>query len=101
VRRAAGETTIDRADSVWVDAGGRRRFVVGWASGGAAHGVFEEEMDAVMNDLDTDGRDQPTDVSTHRFLALFAGPEAGSSERTQPAPPTSLTGPEPQSGQSR
>jgi hypothetical protein len=55
VRRQARKTTADQADPIWVDVGGRRMFVVGWTSGGAPYGIFEDEMD----DLDADGRDQP------------------------------------------
>jgi hypothetical protein len=58
-RRAVRETTADQADPIWVDVVGRRMFVVGWTSGGAPYGVLEDEMDARMNDLDTDGCDPP------------------------------------------
>jgi len=34
-------------------------FVVGWTSGGAPYGVFEDEMDDGMTDIDTSERDQP------------------------------------------
>ncbi|HYB49116.1 MAG TPA: hypothetical protein VED20_17455 [Streptosporangiaceae bacterium] len=44
---------------MWVDVGGRRMFVVGWTSGGAPYGVFEDEMDAGMNDIDADRCDEP------------------------------------------
>jgi hypothetical protein len=56
--RPARETTADQADPIQADIGDRRMFVVGWTSGGAPYGVFEDEMDARMNDLDADGRDQ-------------------------------------------
>jgi len=58
-RRPVCEPTADQADPIWVDVGGRRMFVVGWTSGGVPYGVFEDEMDARMNDLDANGCDQP------------------------------------------
>ena len=58
-RQAVREATADQADPIWVDVGGRRMFVVGWTSGGAPYGVFEDEIDARMNDLGTDGCDPP------------------------------------------
>ena len=48
---------------VWIEVGGRRLFVVGWTSGGAPYGVFEDEMDVTMKDLDKDGCDQPPDFA--------------------------------------
>jgi hypothetical protein len=35
-------------------------FVVGYTSGGAPYGIFEDEMDADPNDLDPGNRDQPS-----------------------------------------
>ena len=35
-------------------------FVVGWTSGGAPYGVFEDEMDDDMTGLDASEHDQPT-----------------------------------------
>ena len=58
-RRTARETAADQADPIWVDVYGRRMFVVGWTSGGAPYGVFEDEMDARMNDLEAGECDQP------------------------------------------
>ena len=58
-RRPARETAADQADPIWVDVCGRRMFVVGWTSGGAPYGVFEDEMDDGMPDIDTSERDQP------------------------------------------
>jgi hypothetical protein len=58
-RRPVRETAADQDDLIWVDVGGRRMFVAGWTSGGAPYGVFEDEMDAGMNDLDADGCSQP------------------------------------------
>jgi hypothetical protein len=58
-RRPAPRAAADQADPVWVDACGRRMFVVGWTPGGAPYGIFEDEMDAGMNDLDSGERDQP------------------------------------------
>lgn len=57
--RAARETAADQIDPIWVDVCGRRMFVVGWISGGAPYGVFEDEMDAAMRDLDASEGDQP------------------------------------------
>jgi len=34
-------------------------FVVGWTSGGAPYGVFEDEIDAGINDIEADGCDEP------------------------------------------
>jgi len=34
-------------------------FVIGWTSGGAPYGVFEDEMDAGMDGLDAGECDQP------------------------------------------
>ena len=53
------ETTVGQSEPMWVDVGGRRMFVVGWTSGGAPYGVFEDEMDAGMNDGNADGCDEP------------------------------------------
>jgi len=58
-RRPAPETADDRVYPIWVDISGRRMFVVGCTSGGAPHGIFEDEMDASTDDLDTGQRDQP------------------------------------------
>jgi hypothetical protein len=52
------ETAADQSEPMWVDVGGRRMFVVGWTSGGAPYGVFEDEMDAEMKDVDADGCDE-------------------------------------------
>jgi hypothetical protein len=59
-RRPAPETAADRANPIWVEASGRRMFVVGYTSGGAPYGIFEDEMDADPNDLDPGNRDQPS-----------------------------------------
>jgi hypothetical protein len=34
-------------------------FVVGWTPGGAPYGIFEDEMDAGMSDLDAGECNQP------------------------------------------
>lgn len=34
-------------------------FVVGWTPGGAPYGIFEDEMDAGMDEFDTGECDQP------------------------------------------
>jgi hypothetical protein len=34
-------------------------FVVGWTPGGAPYGIFEDEMDAEMNDRNSGECDQP------------------------------------------
>jgi hypothetical protein len=49
-RRPVRETTADQADFIWVDVGGRRMFVVGYTSGGAPYGPYEDEMDASLDD---------------------------------------------------
>jgi hypothetical protein len=59
-RRPAPETAADRACPIWVEASGRRMFVVGYTSGGAPYGIFEDEMDADPNDLDPGNCDQPS-----------------------------------------
>ena len=43
---------------MWVDVAGRRMFVVGFTPAGAPYGIFEDEMDAEMDDFATGGRDQ-------------------------------------------
>jgi len=58
-RRPIRETAAGQADPIWVDVCGRRMFVVGWTSGGAPYGVFEDEMDAGMDGLDAGECDQP------------------------------------------
>jgi len=58
-RRPIRGTATGQADPIWVDVCGRRMFVVGWTSGGAPYGVFEDEMDAGMNDVDAADSDQP------------------------------------------
>jgi hypothetical protein len=58
-RRPIRETAADQTDPIWVDVCGRRMFVVGSTSGGAPYGVFEDEMDAGMDDLDAGECDQP------------------------------------------
>lgn len=55
VTRAAA----DQPDPIWVDVCGRRMFVVGWTPGRAPYGIFEDEMDAGMSDLDAGECDQP------------------------------------------
>jgi hypothetical protein len=54
MRRAAA----DQPDPIWVDVCGRRMFVVGYTSGGAPYGIFEDEMDADPDDLDPGNCDQ-------------------------------------------
>ncbi len=57
-RRRVPETAADQAYPIWVDVSGRRMFVVGYTPGGAPYGIFEDEMDADANDLDTSNCDQ-------------------------------------------
>ena len=58
-RRPVRETAADQTCPIWVDVSGRRMFVVGYTPGGAPYGVFEDEMDADPDDLDTGTCDQP------------------------------------------
>ncbi len=57
--RPAPEPAADEAYPIWVDVCGRRMFVVGYTSGGAPYGVYEDEMDAGADDLDMGECDQP------------------------------------------
>ena len=60
-RQPVRETAAPAADPaypIWVDVSGRRMFVVGYTSGGAPYGIFEDEMDADPDDLDTRNCDQ-------------------------------------------
>lgn len=57
--RPTRDTIANQTDPIWVDVGERRLFVIGWTSGGAPYGVFEDELDASMTDLDPDECDQP------------------------------------------
>jgi len=57
-RRPAPETAADQAYPIWVDVSGRRMFVVGYTSGGAPYGIFEDEMDVGPDDLDLGNCDQ-------------------------------------------
>jgi hypothetical protein len=59
-RPSVRETAVDQADPIWVDVSGRRMFVVGYTPGGAPYGIFEDEMDADPDDLDTGNCDQPS-----------------------------------------
>jgi hypothetical protein len=59
-RRPVRETAADEAYPIWVDVSGRRMFVVGYTPGGAPYGIFEDEMDADPDDLDTGNCDQPS-----------------------------------------
>ena len=52
------ETAADQAYPIWVDVSGRRMFVVGYTSGGAPYGIFEDEMDVGPDDLDLGNCDQ-------------------------------------------
>jgi hypothetical protein len=58
-RRPVRATAAGQVDPIWVDVGDRRMFVIGWTSGGAPYGVFEDEMDAGMHDLEAGDCDQP------------------------------------------
>ena len=57
-RRPAPETAADQAYPIWVDVSGRRMFAVGYTSGGAPYGIFEDEMDVDPDDLDLGNCDQ-------------------------------------------
>jgi hypothetical protein len=57
-RRPTPETAADQACPIWVDVSGRRMFVVGYTSGGAPYGIFEDEMDVDADDLDLGNCDQ-------------------------------------------
>jgi hypothetical protein len=41
------EPALGDPTSEWMDVGGRRMFVVGFTSGGAPYGCYEDEFDAV------------------------------------------------------
>ena len=57
--RPAPRAAADQTDPIWADVCGRRMFVVGWTPGGAPYGIFEDEMDAGMNDRNSGECDQP------------------------------------------
>jgi len=71
------ETAADRADPIWVEVGDRRMFVVGWTSGGAPYGVFEDEMDDGINDLDAPHCDPPHDPIAEHCMTDDLCREAG------------------------
>ena len=58
-RARRSEPTVEQAHPICVDASGRRMFVVGFTSGGAPFGIFEDEMDVDADDTDRTGSDQP------------------------------------------
>jgi hypothetical protein len=59
-RRPARETAATfQAEPIWVGLDGRRMFVVGWTSGGAPYGVYEDEIDAGLDNLDAHECDEP------------------------------------------
>jgi len=58
-RRPAPETAADQAYPIWADVSGRRMFIIGYTSGGAPYGIFEDEMDADPDDLDPGHCGQP------------------------------------------
>jgi hypothetical protein len=43
--RAVSEKESCPLEDIWIDFYGRRMFVIGYTSGGAPYGVFEDEMD--------------------------------------------------------
>ena len=45
--QANREPALGDPTSEWMDVGGRRMFVVGFTSGGAPYGCYEDEFDAV------------------------------------------------------
>jgi len=57
-RRQVPGTLSGQADPIWADVCGRRMFVVGYTPGGAPYGIFEDEMDAGTDDLDTGNCDE-------------------------------------------
>ena len=58
-RTRRGEPAVEQAHPIWVDVSGRRMFVVGFTSGGAPYGIFEDEMDVDADGPDRTGSDQP------------------------------------------
>ena len=52
-------TAAGQSYPIWADAGGRRMFVVGYTPGGAPYGIFEDQMEAGTDDLDTAEDDDP------------------------------------------
>jgi hypothetical protein len=58
-RRPVSATAADSACPTWVEVCGRRMFVAGYTPGGAPYGIFEDEMDADTDTLDTGECDQP------------------------------------------
>jgi hypothetical protein len=44
---------------MWADVCGRRMFVVGYIPGGVPSGIFEDQMEAATDDLDTAEDDDP------------------------------------------
>jgi hypothetical protein len=57
--RPAPGTADEDSCPGWVNASGRRMFVVGYTPGGAPYGIFEDEMDASMDDLEAGDCRQP------------------------------------------
>ena len=52
-------TAAGQSYPIWVDVCGRRMFVVGYTPGGAPYGIFEDQMEAATDDLDTAEDDDP------------------------------------------
>ena len=46
-------TAVGQSYPIWVDVCVRRMFVVGDTPGGAPYGIFEDQMEAATDDLDT------------------------------------------------
>jgi hypothetical protein len=57
--RPVPETAAGHSYPIWVDVGGRRMFVVGYTPGGAPYGIFEDQMEAATDGLDTAEDDDP------------------------------------------
>jgi hypothetical protein len=57
-RRQVSGTHSGQAYPIWADVCGRRMFVVGYTPGGAPYGIFEDEIDADTDDLDTSNCDK-------------------------------------------
>jgi len=61
--RPAPGTAAGQSYPIWVDACGRRMFVVGYTPGGAPYGILEDQMEAATDDLDTAEDDGPSRLS--------------------------------------
>ncbi len=53
-------TAAGQSYPIWVDVCVRRMFVVGDTPGGAPYGIFEDQMEAATDELDTAEDDDPS-----------------------------------------